>query len=148
MTWKPHVTVAAIIEDHNQFLMVEEIIDGKKLINQPAGHLEANESLVDAVIRETREETTRDFQAEFLVGVYQWTHPDQTAFLRFTFAGSCGPADKTRKPDPDIHSSGWMSLDDIHALSDSHRSPLVMQSLQDYLQGCHYPLDLLSDLSG
>ncbi len=75
MTWKPHATVAAIIEQDNKFLMVEELIRGKKLFNQPAGHLDPDETLIDAVIRETREETAWLFTPEHITGIYQWKQP-------------------------------------------------------------------------
>ena len=144
MTWKPHVTVAAIIEHENQFLMVEEIIDGKKVINQPAGHLEPDETIIQAVIRETLEETAHHFKPEYLVGIYQWQSPNQMDFLRFTFAGSCGLREQSRELDPDIHAATWMNIDSIRQCPATHRSPLVQTCLNDYLDGSHYPLELLN----
>ena len=90
MTWKPHTTVAAIIERDNKFLMVEEKVQGMIVYNQPAGHLEPNESLYDAVIRETREETAWGFTPEALIGIYLWEQPDRNrSFMRFAFCGKC-----------------------------------------------------------
>lgn len=147
MTWKPHVTVAAIIENSGYFLCVEETVAGQRRLNQPAGHLEPGESLVDAVIREVREETTRAFTPEALVGVYLWrAGPDRTTFLRVTFTGSAGEADPGLQPDPEIDATVWLSPDDIRARREEWRSPLVMECVNDYLAGQRYPLSLLRSL--
>ena len=90
MIWKPHATVAAIIERDNKFLMVEEDIEGKIQLNQPAGHLDPDETLIDACIRETQEETAWTFHPEHLVGVYLWKQPNtEKTFLRFAMCGTC-----------------------------------------------------------
>lgn len=143
--WAPRVTVAAIVEDQGRFLMVEEIIDGKSLLNQPAGHLEPGESLLQAVCRETLEETAWILEPQALVGVYRWVHPDSNeTFLRSAFCGQArpGPADATL--DPDIHQVHWLTPEQIHAWP--WRSPLVGRCLQDYLAGRRYALDLLLDI--
>lgn len=144
MTWKPHVTVAALIHQHNKFLLVEEIVDGQRVYNQPAGHLEPGETLEMAVIRETREETAWQFEPEYLTGIYQWDHPDKNkSFLRFCFAGQCLLHDENQTLDPDIEATAWLNLDEINQQSQHLRSPLVLRSIHDFLNGNRYPLDLL-----
>lgn len=146
-TWLPHVTVAAIVERDGRFLVVEEqTADGLRL-NQPAGHLEAGETLVEAVIRETLEETARPFAPEALVGMYM-THfgrpgSEGVTYLRFTYCGACGEANPQRTLDPDIVRTLWMSADELRACPERHRTPLVMQCLDDYLAGRRFPLDFV-----
>lgn len=145
--WKPHVTVAAVCERQNRFLLVEELIAGKKVLNQPAGHLEAGESLSDAVIRECLEETGWTFQPEYLIGVYQWTHPHSSqAFLRFAFAGEVMNHDTSRQLDEGILGTCW--LDAVSVTQDAHRlrSPLVLRCIDDYRKDVRYPLSLLTDI--
>ena len=82
------MTVAAVIEQQGRFLLVQERISGASVFNQPAGHLEDNESLVDAVIRETQEETAWEFAPDAIVGIYQWRHPEkEKTFIRVSFSG-------------------------------------------------------------
>ncbi|WNC89331.1 NUDIX hydrolase [Paraburkholderia sp. FT54] len=146
-TWLPHVTVAAIVERDGRFLVVEEhTADGLRL-NQPAGHLEAGETLVEAVIRETLEETAYPFAPEALVGMYM-THfgrpgSEGVTYLRFTYCGTGGQADPHRTLDPDIVRTLWMSADELRACPERHRTPLVMQCLDDYLAGRRFPLDFV-----
>lgn len=145
--WKPHVTVAAIIEDNGRFLMVEEISDGVTVYNQPAGHLEADETLIDAVIRETMEETAWQFSPLYLSGIYNWKHPasgDQ--FLRFTFYGNHLEHNKKQKLDNDIIRALWLTRDELAAEADKLRSPMVLTCIDDYLNGNQYPLQLLKDI--
>ncbi|RTZ60170.1 MAG: NUDIX hydrolase [Gammaproteobacteria bacterium] len=144
----PHVTVAAVIEKDGKFLMVEETIGGLAVINQPAGHLEDNESLVDAVKREVLEETAWEFKPRHLLGVYRWPQPkkDRT-WLRFNFTGEA-VRDTGRALDPDIDRALWLPEQEIAALQQSGklRSPQVWQAMRDYRAGKQYPLDLLVDL--
>lgn len=147
MIWKPHTTVAAIIERDNQFLMVKERVDGKLVFNQPAGHLEPDESLIDAVIRETREETAWLFEPEALVGVYLWknteqSNPDEDTFLRFAFCGNCSDFKDDSTLDDDIVSTPWLSKDELIKESERLRSPLVMRCIDDYLAGIRFPLSV------
>ncbi len=146
MIWKPNTTVAAIIEQDNHFLMVKEQKPHGIFYNQPAGHLEAGESLLQASIRETREETAYRFTPAALIGIYRWhaRHID-TTFLRFTFYGSADDHHPTQVLDDGILEACWMSLQQIQACHSQHRSPLVMQSITDYLAGKCYPLEILKD---
>jgi len=143
MTWKPHVTVAAIIEDDGKFLMIEEISDGECVINQPAGHLEPNEDLINAVIRETLEETAWHFTPSMITGIYQWTSPnDGKTFLRVCFTGQCDRHEAEQALDEGIIRTLWLSREDL--LDAPLRSPMVLQGIDDYLAGNRYPLELLT----
>lgn len=145
--WKPSVTVAAIIERNNRFLMVEEETPSGIRINQPAGHLEAHESLEQAVIREVLEETACPFTPMALIGTYLSRSPssftgEDVTYLRFAFTGECGEA--TDRPlDKGILRAVWMSYADILHCEHIHRSPLVLQCVDDYLRGKRAPLSLL-----
>jgi len=135
-----------VAEENGRFLVVEEMDGGRKVLNQPAGHLEAGESLLDAAVREVREETTRLFTPEALVGLYRWVHPNkELTFLRASFCGRVGELTDTER-DPDIIATHWMSRDELAARSESLRSPLVLRGIDDYLAGRRYPLSLLSDI--
>jgi ADP-ribose pyrophosphatase YjhB (NUDIX family) len=147
MIWKPHVTVAALIENDGRFLLVQERVAGKAVYNQPAGHLEPGETLLEAVIRETREETAWEFLPESLVGIYQWRHPEkEQTFIRVNFSGKGLQHDPETKLDADIESTLWLTLEEIRSQQDRLRSPMVLRSVEDYLAGIRYPLTLLSDL--
>jgi 8-oxo-dGTP pyrophosphatase MutT (NUDIX family) len=147
MVWKPHATVAAIIERAGRFLLVEEYADGVQVLNQPAGHLEEGEDLVTAAIRETREETGHHFNPEALVAVYLWPQPNQDrTFLRFAFSGTASEIEPCPALDEAILAVHWMTPDELARRSDQLRSPMVLRCIEDYLAGRRYPLDLLIDL--
>ncbi len=145
MTFQPHLTVAAIIENKGKFLMVEELIDGKICFNQPAGHLEASETLAEACVREVSEETAHVFAPDFLVGVYHFFNPQTKAtFMRFCFAGKMGDFNENQALDKEIIKTHWLSFNEIKAREQNLRSPLVLACLQDYLAGKNYPLSFIS----
>jgi len=145
MIWKPSATVAAVIERGGRFLFVEERIDGRLVLNQPAGHLDPGESLVAACRREVLEETAHDFEPRSLVGVYRWHYAAKdVTFLRFCFAGEAGAFHKDRKLDKEIVALHWLTLDELKARRSDHRSPLVQKCVEDHLAGARYPLDVLS----
>lgn len=129
--------------------MVEELDrDGNLVLNQPAGHLEQAESLAEAVIRETREETAWGFSPDYLIGVYRWQVPPAgTTYLRFCFHGSCHDHRPDLPLDEGIQRAIWLSRDELAAQPERLRSPLVMRCIDDYLAGCRYPLELLNDLA-
>jgi ADP-ribose pyrophosphatase YjhB (NUDIX family) len=146
--WKPNVTVAAVIERNGSFLLVEEQTTEGIRYNQPAGHLEDGESLLDAVIRETLEESAWHFTPTALVGVYQYRQVVAgVTYLRFAFAGELSGHDAGRKLDTGIVRALWMPVADIRANRIKHRSPLLMQCVDDYLAGRRHPLDLLHHYS-
>lgn len=145
--WKPSVTVAAIIERDGKFLLVEEETSDGIRFNQPAGHLDPGESLIDAVSREALEETAFDFRAEALIGVYMSRYlssrtGEEVTYLRFAFSGELG-AQHDRPLDEGILRAVWMTREELLACQEKHRSPLVLQCVDDYLQGKRSPLSLL-----
>lgn len=144
MVWKPNVTVAAVVMRDGKFLLVEEETDQGLAFNQPAGHLEAGESLVDAVIRETLEETAYQFKPTHLVGIYNWKHPTKDlTYLRFAFGGDLVGYEAGRQLDDGIIGARWLSLDEVKATQSRHRSPLILRCIEDLLADKFYPLDLL-----
>jgi len=147
MIWKPNVVVAAIVERDGKFLLVEEQADGRLVLNQPAGHLDEGESLMDAVVRETLEETAWHFVPESLLGIYRWPHPSKGAtYLRFAFIGRVTRHEPERGLDRDIVRTLWLTPEEIRSERARHRSPQVERCLNDYLAGSRYPLELLRDL--
>jgi 8-oxo-dGTP pyrophosphatase MutT (NUDIX family) len=146
MRWNPEVTVAAIAERDNRFLMVEERITGRLVFNQPAGHLEDGETLVEAVIRETREETAWAFRPEALVGTYLWRAPDGRTFLRFAFCGTVDDHRAGQPLDAGIQRALWLTHEQLLAQSARLRSPMVLRCLQDYLLGKRQSLDSVASL--
>ena len=146
MIWKPNVTVAAVVERDGRFLLVEEQTERGLLLNQPAGHLEADESIVAAVARETLEETAWEFSPRHLVGVYRWRPSGRDiTYLRFAFSGVLGTHHEDRALDEGIVRTVWLSPDEVRNGRDRHRSPLVVRCMEDYLAGIRAPLDLLVD---
>ena len=142
--WKPNVTVAAVAELEGRFLLVEERTEDGILFNQPAGHLEPGESLIEGARREAIEETAYDFFPEFLVGVYRWHEPDaQTTYLRFAFSGRIGRHHPQRALDEGIVRCVWLTPAEIVSSRARHRSPLVLRCVEDYLRGNRFSLDLL-----
>ncbi|MBK8071878.1 MAG: NUDIX hydrolase [Ramlibacter sp.] len=146
--WKPSVTVAAIIERDGRFLLVEEeTADGLRL-NNPAGHLDPGESLVQGCVREALEETTHRFTPTALVGVYlsRMVRPstgEDITYLRFAFSGELGAAQPDRTLDHGIVRTLWLTPDEMRASRERHRSPLVLRCMEDHLRGQRHPLDLL-----
>ena len=144
MIWKPNVTVAAVVQRDGKFLLVEEETETGLAFNQPAGHLEEGESLVDAVVREALEETAYHFKPTHLVGIYNWKHPAKdVTYLRFAFAGELRGWEADRKLDEGIVGARWLTLDEVKATQARHRSPLILRCIEDHLAGKCYPLDLL-----
>lgn len=144
--WAPHVTVAAIIEKEGKFLLVEETIKNKKVINQPAGHLDPNESLVEAVIRETLEETRWEFKPGYLSGLYRWKHENDETYLRFCFVGSLVKEHLDKTLDTEIDEVIWLTLDEIKQ-HPRLRSPLVLKGIEDYKSGINIPLSFIQDIN-
>ena len=143
--WIPHITVATIIQKNDKFLMVEEDLHGKKLLNQPAGHLDKGETLVQAAIRETLEESAWEIEISHLIELAQWTSPNSdTHFLRACFAGIAIKHFPDQKLDDGIIRSLWMSRDEVEQNAHRLRSPLVLNHIDHYIAGKKFDLDFFS----
>ena len=153
MLWTPHVTVATVIHQDGRFLCVEEQTkaDGSLVYNQPAGHVDPNETLIQAAIRETLEETAHQVNIDALLGIYTYTprpeHTDTTeTYYRFCFIASVVSHDPTLALDTGIEQALWLSLDEIRQ-SGKARSPLVIKCIEDFLMGKQLPLDAIFEHS-
>lgn len=147
MAWKPDITVAAIAEDAGRFLIVEERINNRLVFNQPAGHVESGETILDALVREVREETAWVFVPEAFLGVYLWSNPaNGRATLRFSFSGAVADHDQSLPLDRAIVRTHWLSRAQLTERAARLRSPLVLRCLDDYLGGRRLPLDAVASL--
>jgi 8-oxo-dGTP pyrophosphatase MutT (NUDIX family) len=142
--WRPSATVAAVIERDGRFLLVEERIESRLVLNQPAGHLDPGESLVEACRREVLEETAHRFAPEALVGIYRWHYAARdVTFLRFCFRGRIEGVEQ-RALDREIVRLHWLTREELLARRTEHRSPLVQRCVDDFLAGRRFPLDVFS----
>jgi 8-oxo-dGTP pyrophosphatase MutT (NUDIX family) len=143
MTMRPDLTVAAVVERDGRFLLVEERAGNRMVFNQPAGHVERGEQFLDAVVRETLEETAWTFRPQALLGIYLWEHTEkQRSFLRVAYAGEVTEHHPDRPLDRGIERAVWLDRDQIVARSSRLRSPMVLRCIDDYLDGVRYPLDV------
>jgi 8-oxo-dGTP pyrophosphatase MutT (NUDIX family) len=146
--WKPNVTVAAMIEQDGRFLLVEEKTERGNRFNQPAGHLEDNETLLQAVIRETMEESAYEFLPEAVLGIYHWKHThNDTTYLRFAYIGKVCAHYPLQALDHGIIRAVWMTADEMRANAHLMRSPQVITCVDDYLAGKRFPLDSITHLA-
>jgi ADP-ribose pyrophosphatase YjhB (NUDIX family) len=146
--WRPSVTVAAVIEQDGRYLLVEEMTAEGLRLNNPAGHLDPGESLVDAVTREALEETAHPFTPEALVGVYlaRFRHVrsgEDITYLRFAICGRVGAPIAGRVLDAPVERTLWMTPEELRACPGRHRSPMVMRCIDDHRAGRRAPLALL-----
>jgi 8-oxo-dGTP pyrophosphatase MutT (NUDIX family) len=145
--WQPDVTVATVVIDDGRLLMVEEQVAGRRVFNQPAGHLEPDESILDAAVRETLEETGWSVELSGFIGAYQWTAPETGQhYLRMAFTALPVKRDPARVLDDGIVAAHWLRPGEILALRDRHRSPLVWKVITDYLSGQRSPLGTVQAL--
>lgn len=143
MSFIPHVTVATIVEDQGRYLMVEEISSNRVVFNQPAGHLEADESLIQAAHRETLEETAWTVEITGLSGLYLFRGENGVTYQRTCFVASALEHHPELPLDDGILCAHWLTLDEIRARQSQLRSPMVLQCILDYLNKPHYPLDVI-----
>jgi len=147
--WKPHVTVAAVIERGGRYLLVEEQTPDGLRLNNPAGHLDPGESPEAGCAREALEETTHAFTPTSVVGLYLVhaagtpAKPEGTTYLRLAFGGELGEAVPGRQLDSGIVRTVWMTPEEIRASAGRHRSPAVLQCVEDHLAGRRFALDLV-----
>ncbi|MDE2150260.1 MAG: NUDIX hydrolase [Gammaproteobacteria bacterium] len=142
-----HVVVATVVERAGYFLLVQEHIGGQAVINQPAGHWERGETLVEAACREALEETGWEITITDLLGVYGHRPPRLPyGFLRFAFIGRPLRFQPERQLDAGIERALWLSRDELERCREAHRSPMVMRCVDDYLAGRRFPLDLIAHL--
>ena len=147
MDWRVDVTVAALVEQDNRFLLVEERVDGQLVLNQPAGHLEAGESLLEAAVREVAEETGYVFVPEAVVGVYLWrSDPGERSYLRVCFAGTATPPRAQPVLDDGIVGVHWLSRKQLENPKCQLRSPMVLRCIDDLRNGARFPLTCLRDV--
>lgn len=145
--WCPHVTVGTVVEHDGKFLVVEEIAGGEQVINQPAGHLDDGESLANAAVRETFEETAWRVELSHICGIYRWRHPsNRQTYIRVSYAAKAVEHQPDSPLDTGIIAAHWYSRDEIEAFGDKLRSPMVLKCIDDYLAGNNYPLELLQDI--
>jgi len=144
MTWAPHVTVATVVEHQGRFLLVYEQAEDRVVYNQPAGHLEPGESLVEAAVRETLEETQWRVEPKALIGIDLYLAPaNGITYLRHTFAAETLAHCPEQPLDEGIIEPCWLSREELLARRAQWRSPLVLQAVDDYLSGQRFPLELL-----
>jgi ADP-ribose pyrophosphatase YjhB (NUDIX family) len=146
MRFTPHVTVATVIEDQGRFLLVEEMADNRAVFNQPAGHLEADESLIQAALRETLEETGWDVELTGVTGIYLYTAPSNgVTYQRVCFAAKPLQQRPEQPLDDGIIGPRWLTRDELAAQPERWRSELVLRCIDDYLSGACFPLALIRD---
>lgn len=144
MTWAPHVTVATIVERDNRFLMVYEEADGVLVYNQPAGHLDPNETLKEAAIRETLEETGWTVKLTGVVGVNLYTAPSNgITYCRTTFIAEAISHDVSRKLDTGIIEAVWLTYDELLERKNQLRSPMTLQIIDEYRTGRRFDLNVV-----
>jgi 8-oxo-dGTP pyrophosphatase MutT (NUDIX family) len=147
LRWAPHVTVATVVVRDGRLLLVEEAIDGRAVLNQPAGHLEPGESLAAAAVRETLEESGWTVRLIAFIGTYQWTAPDGTPFLRFAYAAEPISHDPARPLDTGILRALWLDPAELQAEPSRLRSPLVWAVVADFLAGQRHPLSIVKEVA-
>ena len=150
--WSPSVTVAAIIEKDGRYLLIEEHTQEGLRLNNPAGHLDPGESLIEACARECLEETAHPFQPKYLVGIYQsrfhreaknGKQAEEVTYVRFAFSGDIFDRIEDQALDHGIVRVMWLSLEEVRDSIGRHRSPLVLQCIEDHARGQRFPLDLI-----
>lgn len=146
--WSPHVVVACVVEREGRFLLVEERIGGELRMNQPAGHWEQGETLVEGAIRETLEESGWEVEPTHVLGIYHYDPADlEYGFLRIAFVAKALRERPNHELDEGIERPVWLTRDEVAATLELHRSPMVLRCVDDYLAGQRFPLSMLSHLN-
>ncbi|WP_249673305.1 NUDIX hydrolase [Pseudomonas abieticivorans] len=146
MQWQPHITVATVVEHEGRFLLVEEFKNNQAVLNQPAGHLDPNESLTEAAIRETLEETGYDVELTGVVGIYLYTAPSNgVTYQRICFAGKALKHHPERALDEGIMGALWLTREQIIEQQHRWRSELLLRCVDDFLQGPLHSLSLIRE---
>lgn len=144
MDWQPHITVATIVEDNGRFLMVEESKGGRNVLNQPAGHLDPNETLTEAAVRETLEETGWDVEPTGVVGIYLYTAPSNgVTYQRVCFIAKALKHHPDYQLDTGIVGAKWLTREQLLEQRANWRSELIMRCIDDYLAGIRFDLELI-----
>lgn len=147
MTWSPHVVVACIVEREGRFLLVEEKVNGKLVLNQPAGHWEEHETLIEGAIREGKEETGWDLEPTHVLGIYHFQPPElDYGFLRIAFIARAVQYHPQHRLDEGIERAVWMSYEEILRERHRHRSPSLLRCVEDYRKGQRFPLSMIAHL--
>lgn len=144
--WRPHVTVASLATRDGKYLLVQESYNGKSVINQPAGHVEKDETLLQAVVRETLEETGWNFVPEFLCGIYQFVAANHETYIRFTYTGELTSKCEGRALDSVIEEVLWLDRMSLENRQDQLRSPVVLKCISDFENGNRLPLQCVQQL--
>lgn len=147
MSWAPHVVLASVVQRDGKFLLVEERVNGKLVLNQPAGHWEAGETLIEGARREALEETGWDIEPSDVLGIYHYQPPElEYAFLRIAFIANALKYHAQRPLDPGIERAVWLTREEIVAERARHRSPMLLRCVDDYLAGKRFPMSILAHL--
>jgi 8-oxo-dGTP pyrophosphatase MutT (NUDIX family) len=145
MTWTPHVTVATIVERDGRFLLVYENADGRQVYNQPAGHLDADETLIEAAVRETLEETGWTVRPTAVLNIRLYESPSNgVTYLRTTFVAEAVSHNPEYRLDDEIIEAVWLTREELAERRDELRSPMTLQVIDDYLAGARYPLEVVA----
>lgn len=143
MDWHPHATVAVVVEKEGKFLLVEEESSGQVVFNQPAGHIEEDETFIEAACRETLEETAWVVEPQYFIGFYVYKGCNGATYHRACYAATALSHQSDLKLDKGIIRALWLSRDEIEQHGDKLRSPMVLKCIDDYLAGAKYPLELI-----
>jgi len=144
---RPHLVVATVVERDGRFLIIEENIGGRRMLNQPAGHHEAGETLIEAAVRETLEEAGWHVEPTHILGVYEWQSPFLAfPFVRVAYVARAVRHEPERELDDGIEQAMWLTPEELFAQEDRLRGPAVRRCIEDYLAGQRYPLSLVSSL--
>lgn len=147
MEFDPHITVATVVKQGDKYLFVEELALGEQVINQPAGHVDGFETLEQAALRETFEETAWRVKMEGVIGMYAYTSPKNgVTYYRVNFFASPIEQDPDARLDTEIIRTLWLNRAELLERKSQLRSPLVVKAIDDYEQRGALPLDIIHEI--